>query len=118
MKCPTICPLCNAKLQYVYGGMVSDDLAYCVKDNHKNLEFTAESGSKERTQFIQLHEMDSKITLRWTIEKYGDIPPDTLTIGTDFSPYKNERIDWSYESPLMEKFKEIIKKLEIQETFS
>lgn len=119
MKTPKSCPLCGGKLSYSSGDGMWDNIYHCGRKKHSNLEFSTDHKYHDDSiSYIQLYERDSKISLRWTVAKYGDIPPDTITIGTDFSPYKNERINWNYTSPLMEKFKEIIKKLEIQEVFS
>ncbi len=117
MKAPKYCPLCDGQLMYSSGDGMWDNTYHCGIKKHSNFEFSTDVKFDNSISYIQIYERDSKIALRWTVAKYGDIPPDTITIGTDFSPYKNERIDWNYQSPLMEKFKEIIKKLEIREIF-
>ena len=119
MKTPTHCPLCGDKMIYTSGDGAWDNTYYCNAPFHKNFEFMCEvSWGISTTKYIQLLDIDSNLKLRWTCEQYGDIDPNTITIGVEYSPYKNKKINWEYQHPLMDKFKELVRKLETREVFS
>jgi hypothetical protein len=114
MKTPTICPLCNKKMMYSSGDCMWWNTFSCGNKKHKNLHLTCEANE---VAFIELYEVDTKIVIHWALREAGDTPANMLTIGADFVRNKNQKVDWNFKSPLMDKFKEIIKKLEIRETF-
>lgn len=115
MKIPKYCPLCGSNLRYSDGDCMWDNAYFCQSRKHKNYVFTCEANS---LTYIEIHERKQDLYLRWTMKRYGDIHPNTLTLGTNYSPSRNEVINWDYSSPLMDKLKEVIKKIEIQEVFS
>lgn len=113
MKTPTICPLCNKKMRYSDGDCMWWNTFSCGNKKHKNFHLTFEANE---VAFIELYEVDTKITIQWALRQLGDTPAG-LTIGTEMVRNKNQSIDWDYKSPMMDTFREIIRKLEIRETF-
>ncbi len=112
MLVPKVCPLCSGKLKYTSGDGMADNTAYCPgKKSHSNYGFSCEaSGGDRPSQWFQIYLRNSETSIRWTFEKYGDIPAETLTVGKDYSPYQNKRITWfepdfTNINTLLEKFK-------------
>lgn len=115
MKSFNICPLCGNKMMYSSGDCMWWNTYSCGNKKHKNLHFTCEANE---VAFIELFEVNTKMTIHWALREAGDTPANMLTIGTDYNRNKNKHIDWDYKSPLMDKFREIIRKLEVREIFN
>lgn len=114
MKTPKSCPICNDPLRYFYGDTMTDNTYSCDSKTHPDIYFKCETSyGFTNSLWIEIIDLNSDLKLRWACEKYGKIRPNMITIGTNFSPYDNEIITWEYDHPLMKRFKEIIKVLEL-----
>jgi hypothetical protein len=88
----TLCPHCGKDLEYANGEGMADSVFFCGRSD--DFEFSTEVNGAWTEILIRSKSDPARICARWFHKQYGNVPPQTLTIGNDIFAGKNPRFVW------------------------